>query len=64
MSNFVILVAELKTAIEAANVKFMDAFASGKASNVGALYTSDCKVMPTGADVVNGPDGIYLHAGS
>ena len=64
MSNFVIPVADLKTTIEAANVKFMDAFASGDATKVGALYTSDCKVMPTGADVVSGPAGIYLYAGS
>ena len=35
----------------------MAAFASGDATMVGALYTSDCKVMPTGADVVNGPAG-------
>ena len=59
MPKFAILAADvLKTAIEAANVKFMDAFASGDATQVGALYTSDCKVMPTGADVVNGPAGM------
>ena len=38
----------------------MDAFAKQDSNAVGALYTSDCKVMPTGADVVNGPAGIII----
>ena len=41
------------------NVKFMDAFAKGDAEAVAALYTSDCKVMPTGSDVVEGQQGTY-----
>ena len=51
-------VSELKSEIQAANVKFMDAFAKGDAEAVAALYTSDCKVMPTGSDVVDGQQGI------
>ena len=41
------------------NVKFMDAFAKGDAEAVAALYTSDCKVMPTGSDIVEGQQGTY-----
>ena len=52
-------VAGLKSEIQAANVKFMDAFAKGDAEGVGALYTSDCKIMPTGSDVVTGQQGMY-----
>ena len=43
--------------IQAANMKFMEAFAKQDPKAVSALYTADCKVMPTGADVVNGPAG-------
>ena len=46
--------------IEAANVKFMDAFKTGDATQVAKLYTEDCKVMPTGADVQLGRDGKLL----
>ena len=46
--------------IQAANAKFMEAFAKQEPEAVGALYTADCKVMPTGADVVNGPAGKKL----
>ena len=42
-------------------MKFMAAFAKLDAAGVGALYTSDCKVMPTGADVVSGPDGKIIN---
>ena len=51
---------ELKSEIQAANVKFMDAFARQDANAVGGLYTSDSKIMPTGSDVVNGPAGIAI----
>ena len=50
-------VAGLQAEIQAANVKFMDAFGKGDAEAIGALYTSDCKVMPTGSDVVEGQQG-------
>ena len=50
---------DLQTEIQEVNVKFMDAFAKGDAEAVAALYTSDCKVMPTGSDVVEGQQGTY-----
>lgn len=39
----------------------MDAFAKGDAEAVGALYTNDCKVMPTGSDVIEGQQGSYMY---
>ena len=51
--------AALKDEIEAANVKFMSAFASGNATNLGPLYTENCRLMPTGVDVMIGRDGKY-----
>ena len=47
----------LKTEIQAANARFMAEFAAQSAEGIGALYTTDCKVMPTGADVMMGRDG-------
>lgn len=35
----------------------MDAFAKQDATALSKLYTEDCKLMPTGADVVNGREG-------
>lgn len=57
-----LLADQLKSEIQAANMKFMEAFAKLDSKAVGALYTSDCKVMPTGADVVTGPDGKFTVA--
>ena len=45
--------------IQAANQKFMDAFAKQDATAVSNLYTTDCKIMPTGADVITGREGQY-----
>ena len=49
----------MQAEIQAANVKFMDAFAKGDAEAVAALYTSDCKVMPTGSNIIEGQQGMY-----
>jgi ketosteroid isomerase-like protein len=49
--------AGLQAEIQAANGKFMDAFAKGDSEAIAALYTKDCKVMPTGSDVVEGQQG-------
>lgn len=38
----------------------MDAFARQDAAGIGALYTQDCKIMPSGTDVLMGREGIYL----
>jgi hypothetical protein len=51
--------AGLQEEIQAANVKFTDAFAKGDADAMAALYTSDCKVMPPGSDVIEGQQGTY-----
>ncbi len=49
--------------IEAANAAWMKNFAEGNAEGVGDMYTEECKVMPTGADVIVGRKGIaaYKH---
>ncbi len=52
--------AALKDDIEAANTKFMAAFASGDATNLGPLYTENCRLMPTGTDVLVGRDGMCV----
>jgi ketosteroid isomerase-like protein len=49
----------LHAEIQAANVKLMDAFAKGDTEAIEALYTSDCKVMHTGMDVIEGQQGTY-----
>lgn len=36
----------------------MDAFARQDAAGIGALYTQDCKIMPSGTDVLMGREGI------
>ena len=52
-----LVVAGLQDEIQAANEKFMDAYNKGDMNALSALYTEDCKLMPTGSDVVNGRDG-------
>ena len=47
--------------IQAANQKFMEAFAKQDATAVSNLYTTDCKIMPTGADVITGR-GRWVHS--
>ena len=49
---------DLKSEIEAANVKFMQAFNSHDTTALSKLYTTDCKLMPSGADVQVGRDGM------
>ena len=49
----------LKDDIAAANEKFMTAFKAQDANAIAALYTEDCKVMPSGSDVVMGREGSY-----
>ena len=41
------------------NDKFMAAFTNQDPESIGPLYTSDCKVMPTGQDVIDGRKGIH-----
>ena len=43
--------------IEAANLKFMTAFGKQDATGLSELYTEDCKLMPTGTDVLFGREG-------
>ena len=42
------------------NDKFMAAFTNQDPESIGPLYTSDCKVMPTGQDVIEGRPGMYF----
>lgn len=44
---------DMKAPIQAANQKFMDAFAKG-ATTMGSLYTSDAELMPPGSETVTG----------
>ena len=53
-------IAGLQKEIQAVVVKLMDAFAKGDAEAMAALYTSDCKVMPPGTDVVEGLQGMCM----
>ena len=46
--------------IEAANLKFMTAFSKQDATGLSELYTEDCKLMPTGTDVLYGREGVYV----
>ena len=55
--NILSLAIALRDEIAAANEKFMAAFKAQDANAVAALYTEDCKVMPTGSDVVMGREG-------
>ena len=52
-------IAGLQEEIQAVVVQLMDAFAKGDAEAMAALYTSDCKVMPPGTDIVEGQQGTY-----
>lgn len=48
----------LKTEIEAANLKFMSYYNNGNMESLSSLYTPDCKIMPTGEDVMEGRDAV------
>jgi ketosteroid isomerase-like protein len=48
----------VRDAIEAQNKKFADAFQRKDADAIGALYTSDAKVIPPNAEVVSGREAI------
>ena len=50
----------LKDEIAAVNEKYMAAFKAQKADEVAALYTTQCKLMNPGSDVVIGRTGIYF----
>ena len=42
------------------NKAFMKAFEDQNAEAIGPLLTEDCKIMPTGSDVLFGRKGMYL----
>lgn len=50
-------IADLQDDIKQSNVKFMTAFNSKNLKQLSELYTINCKLMPTGTDVVYGRDG-------
>ena len=47
----------LRCEIESANARFMTVFGQQDAAGLSELYTSDCKLMPSGCDVVEGKGG-------
>lgn len=49
---------DIREAIDAANRNFMSTFARGDSAGIAALYTSDGQLLPTGTDVVTGPQSI------
>lgn len=50
--------ATLKDEIEACNVKFMAAFNKGDMPALSLCYSEDCKLMPTGAGVMEGRESV------
>jgi uncharacterized protein (TIGR02246 family) len=48
----------VREAIASANANFMSAFARRDAAGMAALYTPDGQLLPTGSDVVDGPQAI------
>jgi len=51
----------LMSEIEVDNQKFMEAFAKHDATALSMLYTEDCKLMPTGTDVLFGSMSMCGH---
>ena len=49
---------DVRTAIEAANEKFVAAFNSGDAAGVAALYTEQGQLLPPNSDVLTGHQAI------
>ncbi|XP_066266889.1 uncharacterized protein [Branchiostoma lanceolatum] len=49
--------ADLKAVIAANNEKFMACFKANDMKGLAALYTEDCKLMPTGSDTLHGREG-------
>ena len=50
--------AQLRSEIEAANGKFMDAVSKGDAAGLAGLYTDDGMLMPPNADFMKGGEAI------
>ena len=46
--------------MEKLNKAFMKAFEDQDAAAIGPMYTEDCKVMPTGQDVIVGRKGTII----
>ncbi len=52
--------AEWQDKIEGANATWMKNYAEGNSAGVGCMYTEGCRVMPPGANVVTGRQGMQL----
>ncbi len=52
--------AEWQEKIEGANATWMKNYAEGNSAGVGCMYTEGCRVMPPGANVVTGRQGMQL----
>jgi len=51
-------VAKVRTAIEEAGAKFVEAFDQGDAAAVAALYTDDATLLPPNNKMIQGKDGV------
>ena len=51
-------VAKVRTAIEEADAKFVEAFNQGDAAAVAALYTDDATLLPPNNKMIQGKDGV------
>ena len=51
---------DMHNQMDTLNKAFMKAFADQDAEAIGPMYTEDCKVMPTGHDVIVGRKGMQL----
>lgn len=49
---------EIKSAIAAANRKFMETFGRADAEGMGRLYTRDGQLLPANSDFISGTEGI------
>ena len=50
--------ADVRAALEAANVKFSAAVAKGDSAALAALYTHDAQLLPAGSDILQGTQAI------
>ena len=51
-------IAQVRAAIEEANLKFCEAVRQGDAAAIAALYTDDATVLPPNSDMIQGRQGI------
>ncbi len=55
--------AQVRQAIEAANVRFGEAARSGDAATLASLYTEDARLLPPNSEMIQGREGIEAYWG-